>query len=98
MEPETRPPSDVKTQGVETLSIDLLATQAMKRAAYLDVLEGRATPRLGCRSTTRIVVADDCWLQIGPRPGPGPGPGQRLYFRVAMGRWVVGEWTVDNTQ
>jgi hypothetical protein len=102
MEPETRPPSDVKSQEVKTPSLSIcLRPQALKRAACLNVLKGRATPYTRLKvHNANTVVADDCWLQIWPRPGLGPGPGQRLYFRVVMGQvggGSVTQWTImDN--
>jgi hypothetical protein len=66
MEPETRPPSDVKSQEVKTHSLSTcLRPQALKRAAYLNVLKGRATPYTRLKVyKANTVVADDCWLQI----------------------------------
>jgi hypothetical protein len=40
MEPETRPPSDVKSQEVKTLSVNLLATSSSEARRLLERFEG----------------------------------------------------------
>jgi hypothetical protein len=64
MEPETRPPSDVKSQEVKTLSLSTcMRPQGLKRAAYLNVLKGRASPYTRLKvHNANTVVAGDCWL------------------------------------